>query len=95
MPKLRLMLTVCSMCLFGSVAHAEGDLQHWKDVAIAECIAGRVGRPPASPEFCACWVNQWVELWNDNDIEVFSRGIGATTPHMHDTENAAANQCGG
>jgi hypothetical protein len=39
------------MCLFGSVAHAQlNTLPKMKDKAIADCIAGRLGRPPASPE---------------------------------------------
>jgi hypothetical protein len=96
--KLRLMLTaVCATCLLVSVAYAQcTTLGCMEDAAITQCTAGQLpGAKSTSPRFCACWVHRWVELWNDDDFATWHRGVGATTPHMHEMESVAANQCGG
>jgi hypothetical protein len=64
-----------------------------KQVAIDYCISQRAGQPDAQ-RYCSCLVNGWVNLWNLDDLESFTRK-GVTTAHMAEMEGVAAAQCSG
>lgn len=65
-------------------------LEQMKRTLISKCTAGELVSQ-TSRDFCTCWVNRWVQLWDDNDFATWRRKDA--TPHMEDMEIAAAKQC--
>ena len=87
-------LILVGFCLWASGAEAQqATLGQMERQATNQCMAGQLG-PNTSPGFCSCWVQTWVQLWNDNDYNIWTQTTNATQ-HMRDMESVAARQCSG
>jgi len=70
---------------------AQAQLQDIRQIingAVSLCISQGFG----GPNFCSCYVNRWVGLWDSNDIFVWTQ-TGSATLHMRQMEPVAAAQC--
>lgn len=70
------------------LAHAQ-TLDEKKQAIIHTCIAER---GQSASVFCTCLVNNWANLWSDDDLSQWSQ-YEYITPHMSAAKMAAEQQC--
>jgi hypothetical protein len=94
MMKANSLFAVCAVCLSFSQAHAQQrSLSDMIGEAVRQCMAGQLpGARSTSSKFCNCWVNEWLELWDTDDRNIWVN-TARSTPHMQQMERVAAQKC--
>ena len=84
------LLSVVAISLFAQPASAQTDLSGQTAAAIQMCVAGG-----STQQFCECYVNTWIGLLSQVDIQLIWGQNPSSRAHFQQMESVAKQRCGG